>query len=92
MSYDEDVVETFEESDELTLLKERADLMGIKYHPSIGVDKLREKVNSVLVPKDDPVPVKETAAQVRMHGIKKCKPPIQGLDYKHGSKQKRMEG
>lgn len=70
MSYDEDVVETFEESDELTLLKERADLMGIKYHPSIGVDKLREKVNSVLVPKDDPVPVKETAAQVRMHGIK----------------------
>ena len=35
MSYDEDVVETFEESDELTLLKERADLMGIKYHPSM---------------------------------------------------------
>ena len=70
MSYDEDVVETFEESDELTLLKERADLMGIKYHPSIGVDKLREKVNSVLVPKDDPIPAKETTAQVRMREIK----------------------
>ena len=51
MSYDEDVVETFEESDELTLLKERADLMGIKYHPSIGVDKLREKVTLFWFPK-----------------------------------------
>ena len=34
--------------DELTLLKERATLMGIQYHPSIGVDKLREKVTSAL--------------------------------------------
>lgn len=34
--------------DELTLLKERADLMGIKYHPSIGLATLKEKVNSAL--------------------------------------------
>lgn len=30
--------------DELTTLKARADLLSIKYHPSISVDKLREKV------------------------------------------------
>lgn len=31
---------------ELESLKERADLMGLSYHPSIGVDKLRDKVNA----------------------------------------------
>jgi len=42
--------ESFEDApkDELTLLKERAALMGIQYHPSIGLDKLREKVTSAL--------------------------------------------
>lgn len=30
--------------DELTTLKERADLMGLDYHPSIGLEKLRAKV------------------------------------------------
>ena len=35
-------------TDELTLLKERADLMGIKYHPSISLDTLRERVNGAL--------------------------------------------
>lgn len=34
--------------DELTTLKARADLMGISYHPSIGVDKLREKIQAHL--------------------------------------------
>lgn len=34
--------------DELTTLKARADKMGISYHPSIGVDKLRDKVAAVL--------------------------------------------
>lgn len=62
-----DAIET-EEKDELTLLKERADLMGIKYHPSIGVEKLREKVNEKLVPKPEPVPM--TSAQVKMQKIK----------------------
>jgi hypothetical protein len=33
---------------ELTLLKQRADLMGIKYHPNIGIDALRDKVNTLL--------------------------------------------
>ena len=37
--------------DELVTLKARADLMGVQYHPSIGVDKLREKLNSALTGK-----------------------------------------
>lgn len=36
------------QEDELTVLKERAAKMGIKHHPSIGVDALREKVNAAL--------------------------------------------
>lgn len=34
--------------DELTALKARADLLGITYHPSIGLEKLRDKVNAAL--------------------------------------------
>ena len=34
--------------DELTALKARADLIGVKYHPSISLDKLREKVNAAV--------------------------------------------
>ena len=64
--------------DELTALKNRADMMGIKYHPSIGLDKLREKVNGAIngepevfdepiptepVTTSEPVPIKETEAQ-----------------------------
>lgn len=36
------------EKDELTVLKERADQMGIEYHPNIGVKKLKEKVNAAI--------------------------------------------
>ena len=32
--------------DELTALKARADQIGMKYHPNIGLDKLRAKVNA----------------------------------------------
>jgi hypothetical protein len=39
----DDVLST---ADELTALKERADLLGVKYHPSISLEKLREKVNA----------------------------------------------
>lgn len=34
--------------DELAALKSRADMMGISYHPSIGLEKLREKVNNAI--------------------------------------------
>lgn len=40
--------DTLELPDELTSLKARADLLGVKYHPSIGLDKLREKVNAAV--------------------------------------------
>lgn len=39
--------------DELAVLKARADLLGIKYHPSISLEKLREKVNASITP-DEP--------------------------------------
>lgn len=43
MSSDTDEVLT---QDELTTLKARADLLGVSYHPSIGLEKLREKINA----------------------------------------------
>jgi len=39
---------------ELEVLKEKADKMGIKYHPNTGVDKLREKVNAELSDEKEP--------------------------------------
>lgn len=48
----EELNETQElELDELTLLKSRADDMGISYHPNIGLDKLKAKINEQLEPK-----------------------------------------
>jgi hypothetical protein len=41
-------------ADELTTLKERADLMGITYHPSIGLEKLRAKVNEAIAAEGAP--------------------------------------
>lgn len=35
--------------DELATLKERADMLGVKYHPSISLEKLREKVNANVI-------------------------------------------
>lgn len=34
--------------DELAALKQRATMMGIQFHPSIGLEKLREKVNAAV--------------------------------------------
>ena len=34
--------------DELASLKQKADLLGISYHPSIGAEKLREKIRAVM--------------------------------------------
>lgn len=47
---------------ELELLKERATQMGISFHPSIGVDKLRDKVNAAINCVPDPT-VNEEPAQ-----------------------------
>lgn len=43
-----DVTDSVEETvviDELSMLKERADIMGITYHPNIGLDKLKAKIS-----------------------------------------------
>lgn len=63
-----------EQPDELTLLKARADDMGIKYSHKIGVDALRDKIKTALTGSTedtdededtDDTPVKETDIQRR---------------------------
>jgi hypothetical protein len=44
----DDLNEDLPAQNELDTLKQRADLMGLNYHPSIGVEKLRDKVNAAL--------------------------------------------
>ena len=58
--------------DELQILKDRANLLGVKFHPSISLDKLREKVvaatSGEATPPDEakaPEPVEETVGQKR---------------------------
>ena len=59
--------------DELTSLKARADLMGISYHPSIGLEKLREKVNAALaVEKPAGVAAEEDEAAQRRRAIEEA--------------------
>lgn len=48
--------------DELTALKARADLLGLSYHPSIGVEKLRTKINDALA--DEPAEEEPKQPQV----------------------------
>lgn len=43
MSQDNEIVQ-----DALSTLKARADKLGINYHPTIGLEKLREKVSAVM--------------------------------------------
>lgn len=59
MSNDTDDTLTVTPEMELESLKARADAMGLKYHPSIGLEKLREKVNEA-VAADGPLPPDET--------------------------------
>ena len=58
--------------DELQILKDRANLLGVKFHPSISLDKLREKVvaatSGEATPPDEakaPESVEETVGQKR---------------------------
>lgn len=67
---EQDSTEAVQLPDELTVLKERADRLGLKYHPSISADKLREKIAAHLADQPDPeakatpaaTPVVEAAA------------------------------
>lgn len=56
---------------ELDTLKERATQMGISFHPAIGVDKLREKVNTAL---NTPDPGKEDDGKGSTPMVNKSKP------------------
>jgi hypothetical protein len=69
--------------DELTKLKQRADLMGMKYHPNIGVEALRARINAKLNDEPDPdekvalakteaAPEVETEAQLRKRMKEEC--------------------
>jgi len=63
-----DVEEVYVPADEITLLKERATLMGIKFHPSVGVATLAAKIEAALmnVPESviDTVPVPVATPEV----------------------------
>lgn len=48
MDNDSSVSDQTNTPDELALLKQRADKMGISYHPSIGIAKLKEKIDAAL--------------------------------------------
>lgn len=43
-------------------LKARADLLGVQYHPSIGEDKLREKINAKM--QESEIPTEEIVSHV----------------------------
>lgn len=59
--------------DELTALKARADLLGISYHPSIGVEKLREKINAKLAEGDKEPEVKDQPVAEETAGARKLR-------------------
>lgn len=49
-----DIIDDIEPTeDELTSLKKRADVMGVKYHPNISVDKLKAKIQESLDEKSE---------------------------------------
>jgi len=52
-------------ADELTVLKARADQLGIQYHPSIGLEKLKAKVQDTLNGEVESVEKKVPEAKVK---------------------------
>lgn len=48
--------------DELSMLKERADLMGVQYHPNIGIEKLKAKIAEKTTPPEEKSQVDSTYA------------------------------
>lgn len=59
IEFPEDELQT---PDELTTLKARADLLQVSYHPSIGLEKLREKINAKLAEGEGEAPAEAKAA------------------------------
>ena len=50
-----------DESEMLERLKQKADLLGIKYNPNIGLEKLKLKVDLFLEEQEDKTPVNESS-------------------------------
>lgn len=50
-----------DDAEKLERLKQKADLLGIKYNPSIGFDKLKLKVDLFLEEQEDKTPVNESS-------------------------------
>ena len=55
--------------DELTTLKARADMLGISYHPSIGVEKLKAKIEAKLSDAPEETDEPEVKPQVQAPGV-----------------------
>lgn len=62
MSEENEIMET---QDELVALKARADLLGVSYHPTIGLEKLRAKVNAAITSEGESDSAPEADAQVQ---------------------------
>ena len=55
--------------DELDALKARANLLGVKFHPSISLEKLREKVNAAVTSEDKVEEVTNTPSETKQETI-----------------------
>jgi hypothetical protein len=74
--------------DELESLKARADTMGVQYHPSIGLDKLKEKVDAKMAeqaPAPEPEPTVAPAPKMVQKPTEAPKPAVSA------ARQKRRE-
>lgn len=72
---------------ELETLKARADQMGLQYHPSIGVDKLREKVLAALA--SDEAKPNDQAAQTQEPPVAQA--PAQPVEETPGQQLQRLK-
>ena len=55
--------------DELDALKARANLLGVKFHPSISLEKLREKVNAAVTSEGEVEEVTNTSSETKVETI-----------------------
>lgn len=62
----DDELPALQAPDELTSLKNKADLMGLTYHPSIGLEKLRDKVRAAIEAEGAPVKEEVPAPELKV--------------------------
>jgi hypothetical protein len=66
---DNDFDDALPVQDELASLKARADMMGVNYHPSIGLEKLRDKVNAAVTSTPEDADIKEAVSIVKSSAV-----------------------